>query len=271
MNTKLNKLKCKVYVIIFKSNTPAGKAFDVSLLLVILINMLLVMLDSFENIHDKYGLFFYYAEWVITFIFLIEYILRIWSVNSKWKYILSFYGIIDILAILPPFISLFIPGTQFLISIRTLRLLRIFSIFQMSDYTRQSKFLLQSISKSWSKIAVFMLAVFTAIVVIGTLMFLIEGPENGYENIPISIYWTIVTITTVGYGDIAPVTLIGKFIASITMLIGYSIIAVPTGLITAEAIRQKKIESIKCPRCFTENEKDSNYCKNCGEKLKTID
>jgi len=271
MNTRLNKLKCKVYVIIFKSNTPAGKAFDVALLAVILINMMLVMLDSFEGVHEKYGMQLYVTEWIITSLFLIEYLLRIWSVNSKWKYILSFYGIIDVLAILPPFISLFIPGTQFLIAIKTLRLLRIFSIFQMSDYTKQSRLLLQSIGRSWSKIAVFMLAVFTAIIVIGTLMFLIEGPENGYSNIPVSIYWTIVTITTVGYGDIAPVTMIGKFIASITMLIGYSIIAVPTGLITAEAIRQKKDENIKCPRCFTENGKDFNYCKYCGEKLKTFD
>lgn len=269
MRTKTDILKDKLYCIIFKSNTPAGKTFDVVLLIIIIINMILVMFDSISEYHQSYGFYFYIAEWIITIIFLIEYLLRIWIIHKKSKYIFSFYGIIDLLAILPSFISLVIPGTQYMIAIRTLRLLRIFSIFQMSNYTIQSRILLQSIVNSRTKIYVFLLTVFTAIVVIGTLMFLIEGPENGFDNIPISIYWTIVTITTVGYGDISPITGLGKFIASITMLIGYAIIAVPTGLITAEVIKQKDDTKI-CPRCFTKNGRDFNYCKNCGEKIKNI-
>jgi voltage-gated potassium channel len=267
MKDRIEKIKCDLYVIIFKSNTPLGKLFDVWLLIIILLNLALVMIDSLEGIHEKHRDILYVLEWIITAIFLTEYLLRIWILNKKAKYIFSFYGLVDLLAILPSFIGIFVTGTHFLAVIRTLRLLRIFSIFQLKNYTQQSNILIKSIVNSWSKISVFLLTVITTITVIGTMMYLIEGPENGFTNIPVSIYWTIVTITTVGYGDISPATPLGQFIASITMIIGYAIIAVPTGIITAEAIKQKP-GSAKCPRCFTENGKDYNYCKSCGLLLK---
>lgn len=262
----VRRLKNKIYVIIFKSNTRKGKLFDVALLLVILVNLLAVMFDSVEYYHDNYGTVLKIVEWVITGLFIIEYFFRIWVLNRKAKYIFSFYGIVDLLAILPSFIGLFIAGTHLLVVIRTLRLLRIFSIFQMNNYTRQGNILIRSLRSSWSKISVFLLSVIAVITVLGTLMYLIEGAENGFSNIPISIYWTIVTITTVGYGDISPVTPVGQIIASITMMLGYAIIAVPTGIITAEALNQNK-GNVACPRCKTENEKGSNYCKKCGERL----
>jgi len=264
----VNHIKKKLYLIIFKSNTRWGKVFDVSLLMVILINLLAVMFDSIEYYKTNYGLLLSLIEWIITGLFVIEYALRIWVLNKKSKYIFSFYGVVDLLAILPSFIGLFIAGTHFLVVIRTLRLLRIFSIFQLSNYTKQGNIIIKSIASSWSKISVFLLSVFVIITVIGTLMYLIEGAENGFTNIPISIYWTIVTITTVGYGDISPATPIGQFIASIAMIIGYAIIAVPTGIITAETLNQKN-KSIKCFKCFCDdNDGDSNYCKVCGEVLK---
>ncbi len=264
----LRQLKNKIYVIIFKSNTRKGKLFDVALLLVILVNLLAVMFDSIDFYHDTYGTVLRIVEWVITGLFLIEYVFRIWVLNKKAKYIFSFYGVVDLLAILPSFIGLFVVGTHFLVVIRTLRLLRIFSIFQMSNYTHQGNILIRSLRNSWSKISVFLLSVISVIVVLGTTMYLIEGAENGFSNIPISIYWTIVTITTVGYGDISPITPVGQIIASITMMLGYAIIAVPTGIITAETLKQKK-QSVTCPRCFSkDNDTDSNYCKVCGEKLK---
>ncbi|MDD4217684.1 MAG: ion transporter [Bacteroidales bacterium] len=266
-NTNVNRIKNRLYVIIFKSNTRWGKLFDVILLFVILINLLAVMFDSIEYYKTNYGTWLRIIEWIITGLFTIEYGLRIWVLNKKSKYIFSFYGLVDLLAILPSFIGLFIAGTHLLTVIRTLRLLRIFSIFQLSNYTKQGNIIIKSITNSWSKISVFLLSVFVVITVIGTLMYLIEGADNGFTNIPISIYWTVVTITTVGYGDISPITPVGQFIASITMIIGYAIIAVPTGIITAETLNQKN-QSVKCFKCFcNENDEDSNYCKVCGEKL----
>lgn len=268
MRLNIDRIKCRLYVIIFKSNTKPGKAFDVALLGVIMLNLAVVMLDSISSIHDRFGNVLYFFEWFITGVFLLEYVLRIWIINHKLKYIISFYGLIDLLSILPSFIGLIFPGAHFLSVIRTLRLLRIFSIFQLSDYSQQGNLLIRSIVRSWSKISVFLLSVISAITVIGTMMYLIEGEQNGFTSIPVSIYWTIVTITTVGYGDISPVTPLGQFIASITMVIGYAIIAVPTGIITAEAIKPDKAK-IKCPRCLsTDIDSDSNYCKVCGNKLK---
>ncbi len=264
----IRRIKNKIYVIIFKSNTRKGKLFDIALLLVILVNLLTVMFDSIEYYHNYYGTALNIIEWVITGLFIIEYFFRIWVLNRKAKYIFSFYGVVDLLAILPSFIGLFVVGTHFLVVVRTLRLLRIFSIFQMNNYTRQGNILIRSLRSSWSKISVFLLSVISVITVLGTLMYLIEGAENGFSNIPISIYWTIVTITTVGYGDISPVTPAGQIIASITMMLGYAIIAVPTGIITAETLKQRK-QIVTCPRCFCkENDSDSNYCKICGEVLK---
>ncbi|MBN2778084.1 MAG: ion transporter [Bacteroidales bacterium] len=267
-NASRSNLKNRLYVIIFKSNTPAGKLFDVALLVVIIVNLLAVMFESIDYYRSNYGYWLRAIEWMITALFTIEYALRIWVLNKKSKYIFSFYGIVDLLAILPSFIGLFIAGTHLLVVIRTLRLLRIFSVFQLSNYTKQGNFILRSIASSWSKISVFLLSVIAVITVIGTLMYLIEGAENGFKNIPISIYWTIVTITTVGYGDISPATPAGQFLASIAMIIGYSIIAVPTGIITAEAMKSKK-QSITCPRCFSDkNTEENNYCSTCGFLLK---
>lgn len=264
----LNCFKSKLYVIIFKSNTPAGKLFDIALLVVIIVNLLAVMFDSIDYYRQNYGYWLRVIEWIITALFTIEYAIRIWVLNKKTKYIFSFYGVVDLLAILPSFIGLFIAGTHLLVVIRTLRLLRIFSIFQLSNYTRQGNVILKSIANSWSKISVFLLSVISVITIIGTLMYLIEGAEHGFKNIPVSIYWTIVTITTVGYGDISPATPAGQFLASIAMIIGYAIIAVPTGIITAEAMKSKKT-TVTCPRCFSDkNTEDSNYCSVCGLSLR---
>ncbi len=268
--TKRDKTKNRLYVIIFKSNTKRGRFFDVLLLLVILINLLAVMFDSVESYHKEYGSILKIVEWTITGLFIIEYGLRIWVLNKKSKYIFSFYGVIDLLAILPSFLGLFFIGTHFLAIIRTLRLLRVFSVFQLSNYTKQGNILIKSMRNSWSKLSVFLLSVITIITVVGTLMYLIEGAENGFRNIPVAIYWTIVTITTVGYGDISPGTPLGQFLASLTMIIGYAIIAVPTGIITAEAIKQNS-KSVTCPQCFNkENDTESNYCRQCGFKLKKL-
>lgn len=262
----------KLHSIIFESNTKAGKAFDVGLLIVIVASILIVMLDSIVSYHQQYGHLFLTLEWIFTGLFTIEYILRILTLEKPLKYALSFMGMIDLLAILPSFLSLVIAGTQSLMVLRALRLLRIFRIFKLTHFLGEIRFLRSAIRASLNKITIFMLVVFTVVIILGSMMYLIEHGQNGFSSIPDSIYWSIVTITTVGYGDISPVTPLGKFFASVIMFIGYAIIAVPTGIVTSEmtaAMRHKQEQHEACPACGREgHDVDASFCKHCGNRLK---
>lgn len=268
-----NQLRKRLYRIIFEADTPSGKNFDVFLIVLIVLSIIAVLLESVPKLHSQYGHQLYIAEWVITFFFSIEYFFRIWVVKHPSKYIFSFYGIIDLLAILPSFLGLFFAGAQGLMIIRGIRLLRIFRLFKLTRYTSEADTLLRALKASRIKISVFLFAIFTIVIVIGTLMYLVEGEENGYTSIPKGIYWAIVTLTTVGYGDIAPATNLGQFIASLVMILGYGIIAVPTGIVTAEFAKDKwtkKLHSRSCSNCLKEDlDPDAVYCKHCGEKLET--
>ena len=256
---------------IYESNTAAGKAFDIGLLIVIIASILVVMLDSVEIYHNKYGDIFYTLEWAFTILFTIEYILRLVSISKPWRYIVSFLGIIDLLAIIPSYLSIFFVGAQSLLVLRALRLLRIFRIFKLTHFLTEMEFLRTALASSLKKISIFMLVVLSLVIILGSVMYLVEGKENGFTSIPESIYWAIVTITTVGYGDISPVTPWGKFIASIMMFIGYGIIAVPTGIVTTEmalAVRSKKDKNETCPGCGKEgHDKDAVFCKYCSTML----
>lgn len=260
--------KSRLNIIIFGTNTREGRLFDLILLLSIVISVIIVLLDSVVAISGRYRTFFQAAEWTFTILFSLEYILRIITIQKPVRYIFSFYGIIDLLAVLPTYLSLLLAGGQYLIVIRILRLLRLFRILKLNRYLGASSFLWQSVYSSRYKIGVFLWFIFTIIVLMGAVMYLVEGPENGYKNIPESIYWAVVTLTTVGYGDIAPQTAVGKFIASIIMIMGYSIIAVPTGIISSEMYRLRKSDVQTCHRCGEEhNPSDARYCMRCGEKL----
>ncbi len=261
--------KTKLYDIIFEADTPPGKNFDIGLMVVILISIFLVMLESVSSINIAYGHSLHVAEWIITAIFTVEFILRIWVVKKPLKYIFSFYGVIDLLSILPTYLGLFMPGGQSLMVIRALRLLRVFRIFKISRYTKEGQSIAKALKASRPKISVFLFAVLMIVLIIGTIMYLVEGEANGFTSIPRSIYWAIVTITTVGYGDIAPHTGLGQLIASFAMILGYAIIAVPTGIVSAEfSKRNKNITTQVCPDCINEgHDTDATFCKFCGCRL----
>lgn len=270
----MGKTKERLFEIIFKADTRAGKAFDELLITAIIVSIIAVILDSVPEISDKHHNTFVIIEWVITIFFTVEYMLRILIVRKPLKYIFSFYGIIDLLATLPSYLGLIFSGGSSLLVIRALRLMRIFRVFKLSRYTMAGAIINRSLTESKAKIGVFLVAVFTVIIIIGTIMYLVEGPQNGFTSIPRGIYWTIVTITTVGYGDIAPVTALGQFIASLTMLTGYAIIAVPTGIVSAEMSHQSRLarrgkeNTPVCAGCGAyDNDEDASYCKHCGAKL----
>jgi voltage-gated potassium channel len=260
----------KLHDVIYESNTTAGKAFDVTLLIFILASILLVMLDSVNRYHVRYGRLFDILEWTFTILFTIEYILRLICIKKPLMYVRSFLGTIDLLAIIPSYLSIFFIGAQSLLVLRALRLLRIFRIFKLNHYLSEMDYLGSALRASLKKISIFMLVVLSLVIILGSVMYLVENGENGFDSIPDSIYWAIVTITTVGYGDISPVTPMGKFIASVIMIIGYGIIAVPTGIFTAEvamARRQSK-GTEACPNCGREgHDSNARYCKFCGSKL----
>ena len=262
----------QIYTVIFESDTRAGKAFDVALLIFIILSVLVVMLDSIQQLHDDYGTIFYFLEWFFTIIFSIEYILRLVSAPKASRYATSFLGIIDVLSILPTFLSLLLVGAQTLLVLRVLRLLRIFRIFKLNHFLVEMKFLGEALSNSARKISIFMLCVVFLVIILGSLMYIVEGSENGFTNIPTSIYWAIVTITTVGYGDISPITPFGKLLASVIMLLGYGILAVPTGIVTSEmafSLRQKQSTKKICNHCdYKKNDADARFCKICGDELK---
>lgn len=256
---------------IYESNTTAGKVFDITLLVLIMASIIIIMLDSVPAYKHRYGHIFDILEWSFTAIFTLEYILRLVSIKMPWRYITSFLGIIDLLAIIPSYLSIFFAGAQSLLVLRALRLLRVFRIFKLTHFLTEMQFLNMAIRSSLKKISIFMLVVLTLVIILGSVMYLVEGEKNGFKSIPDSVYWAIVTITTVGYGDISPVTPLGKFIASIMMFIGYGIIAVPTGIVTTEmavAARARKPGHESCPGCGKEgHERDAEYCKYCGSKL----
>lgn len=265
----LSKLSARErwYEIIFEADTREGRLFNVVLLVCILASILIIILESVAAIRQDYGAVLRGLEWTFTIIFTIEYFARIWTLNKKKKYIFSFFGIIDLLSILPSYLALFISGTHSLMVIRSLRLLRIFRIFKLSRYVGEGQNLARALKSSQHKITVFLVFILTSVVIAGTIMYLVEGPEHGFSSIPVSIYWAIVTMTTVGYGDIAPETSLGQTIASIIMIMGYGIIAVPTGIVSAEMISLKKTEITTqvCPHCLKEgHDADAVYCKYCG-------
>lgn len=261
----------RLHNLIYESNTPAGKAFDIALLLLIISSIVVVMLDSIKSYDQKYSRLFHILEWVFTVLFTIEYVLRLISIKKPLRYVFSFLGLIDLLAIIPSYLSIFFAGSQSLLVLRALRLLRVFRIFKLTHFLTEADFLKTAIKGSLKKISVFMLVVFSLVIILGSVMYLVEKGQNGFNTIPDSIYWSIVTITTVGYGDISPVTSTGKFIASIIMLIGYGIIAVPTGIITTEmtlAVRRRKYGHETCPGCGKEgHDHDARFCKYCGTVL----
>jgi voltage-gated potassium channel len=257
--------------IIFGSETLKGKVFDLGLSVCILLSVLVVMLESVDFIHKRYTEALFIAEWFFTVLFTIEYALRLITVRRPWLYFKSFFGLVDLLAILPSYLILLMPGGQGLLSIRILRLLRIFRIFKLSEYLSEAQLMMAALNKSVRKITVFLYAVLMLVVVCGTLMYVVEGSEAGFTSIPVSIYWAIVTLTTVGYGDISPHTPLGQFLASLIMIMGYGIIAVPTGIYSAELIKSygpEKIRNDACPDCGkTGHDFDAEFCKYCGHQL----
>lgn len=269
-STKKIPWKHRLHEIIYEADTKEGKLFDIILLIAIIASIVLVMLESIESFDTKYHDFLNMGEWIITILFSIEYILRIVSINKSFKYIFSFYGIIDLLSTVPKYLSFFIVGSQSLVAFRALRLLRVFRILKLARYIGASNKLIEAMKASRAKIAVFLFFVLIICIILGTVMYLVEGAENGFTNIPKSIYWAIVTLTTVGFGDIAPQTPLGQFIASIIMILGYAIIAIPTGIVSSEMTKKASLDTNTqaCPSCLKAGHKDGAiFCHSCGSKL----
>lgn len=270
---KMSSRKDKLRQIIFEVNTPAGRAFDVALLILILASITILMLESVQDINVVWKSVFFTLDWIITGLFTIEYFLRIWISGKKREYILSFYGLIDLFAILPTYLSLIFIGSHALAAIRVLRLLRVFRVLKLVQFMGEARKLRAALKTSSQKIVVFLFFVIIVSVFVGTLMFMIEGRENGFTSIPRSIYWAIVTLTTVGYGDIAPQTTLGQLLAMILMIMGYGVIAVPTGLVTADLVKQNADKNSTgtnraCRGCGnTRNETNYKYCYECGTRL----
>ena len=262
--------RAKVHEIIFGADTPAGKAFDIALIVTILLSVVAVMLESVAPVRARYGSVLRITEWVITVVFTIEYILRLLCVGQPARYARSFFGIVDLLAILPTYISFFIPGAQALAVVRVLRILRVFRVLKLVQYVQEARVLRQALANSGRKILVFLFVVFTIVIIVGAMMYLVEGEAAGFTSIPLSVYWAVVTLTTVGYGDIAPVTALGQFLSALLMIVGYGIIAVPTGIVTTELVRgqQGEMTTKACHECSLEgHDADAKHCKGCGAKL----
>lgn len=269
--------KSKLHEIIYEADTPAGKLFDIVLFLLIILSVILVMLESVDEVDQKHHKLLLSLEWGITIFFSLEYIARLISIKKPWKYVFSFYGIIDFLSTIPLYLSYILAGSQVLLAVRAFRLLRIFRILKLVKFIGEANQLKDALRASRTKIAVFIYVVVILSVILGTLMYIVEGDEAGFTSIPRSIYWTIVTLTTVGYGDIAPQTNLGQLLATIIMILGYGIIAVPTGIVTAEFSRSRKgkegphivhVNTQACPNCSVEGHRDdATHCYNCGHPL----
>ncbi len=264
--------KSKLHQIIYEADTQKGKLFDVVLLILILLSVVFVMIESVRGLSPWVYDYLYIGEWVITIFFTFEYIARVITVKKPSSYIFSFYGIIDFLSTIPLYLSFILVGSNYLLTVRALRLLRVFRILKITRYIGESNKLKKALIDSRPKILVFLFAVLIVAIIAGTLMYLIEGEESGFKSIPISVYWCIVTLTTVGFGDIAPVTPLGQFLATVIMIMGYGIIAVPTGIVSAEYTRKKDdyvhVNSQACPNCnASKHRDDANYCHKCGEHL----
>lgn len=264
-------LRARLHEIVFESNTPAGRAFDVGLLWAIFISVTAVMLDSVAHIRAEYGPVLRAVEWCFTVLFTVEYLLRLYAVRYPLRYATSFFGLVDLLAILPTYLSVLIPGTHTLLVVRVLRLLRVFRVLKLVNFLGEAEVLLTALRSSRPKITVFLGAVLSTVVIMGAVMYLVEGEASGFDSIPRGMYWAIVTMTTVGFGDITPRTVAGQFIASVLMILGYGIIAVPTGIVSVElaaATRRAAIHPQACPGCGAEgHDPDAVFCKRCGTRL----
>jgi voltage-gated potassium channel len=275
MNTPINNKPQRswrevLFEVIFEADTPAGKWFDIALILCIALSVIAVMLDSVGSVRAKYAGLLLTVEWFFTILFTVEYILRLVCVITPMRYAVSFFGIVDLLAILPTYMSLLIFSSRYLAVVRVLRVLRIFRVLKLGHHTKEATLLKKALLASRRKIIVFLFVVLTLVVIIGSLIYMIEGEENGFTSIPRSVYWAVVTLTTVGYGDISPNTSAGQFLAAIVMILGYSIIAVPTGIVTAQISQayKGKPTSQVCPKCCAEgHDADAKHCKLCGTKL----
>jgi voltage-gated potassium channel len=262
--------RLRLHTVIFEADTAAGKAFDVALIVSILLSVAVVMADSVQSLHVRYAPVFYALEWFFTVLFTIEYILRLLCVRRPASYARSFFGIVDLLAILPTYVSILVPGSRHLMAIRLLRVLRVFRVFKLAPYVGEARMLMRALRASRRKIMVFLFTVLILVTVLGSLIYVVEGGENGFTSIPVSVYWAVVTLTTVGYGDISPQTGLGQAIASVIMILGYSIIAVPTGFVSVEMVQMNAgdLNTQSCPNCSAGgHDGDAAYCKYCGARL----
>ena len=262
--------RLRLHELIFEADTPAGKFFDIALILAIILSIIAVMFESVAEIRNEHGHLLNVIEWIFTILFTMEYGLRIISLGQPWRYIRSFYGLVDLIAILPTYISMIVPGSQYLMVIRVLRLLRIFRVLKLAQYLNEAEYLLKAMRASARKISVFLFAILTLVLIFGSLMYIIEGNEGGFTSIGVSCYWAITTLTTVGYGDLSPQSPLGRAVASIIMIMGYGVIAVPTGIVTAELVAPitGKVSTQACPDCGAEKHSyDAIHCKYCGTEL----
>ena len=269
VNSSAKSFRTRVYETIYEADTRAGRTFDLWLIVAIALSVAVVMADSVTGLQARYGAWLRIAEWVFTILFTIEYALRLWSAHHPLRYAASPLGIIDLIAILPAYLSLLVPAGRFLLIVRILRVIRVFRILKLTHFVGEGTALAGALRASRHKISIFLVGVLSAVVVIGSLMYLIEGPRSGFSSIPTSIYWAIVTLTTVGYGDLAPVTTLGKMFASLVMIMGYGIIAVPTGIVSAELVRgHGPVSTQVCRRCLAGNHAaDARFCRICGHSL----
>ena len=264
-------LRDRIRIIIFEADTKAGRRFDVTLIGMILLSVLTVMLDSVPQINAKYGQQLYYAEWFFTVLFTVEYAVRLWRIEHSWGYAKSFYGVVDLLSVLPTYLSLWFPGAQFFLAVRILRVLRVFRVLRMVRYVGEAELIAQALAASRRKIIVFVASVLALMVIFGALMYVVEGGTNpAFASIPHSIYWAVTTMTTVGYGDITPTTPLGQSLASFIMIMGYGIIAVPTGIVTLELneANRRQANTRTCSDCSAEgHSREASYCWRCGAPL----
>ena len=274
LDKPLSGWRLRLYTIVFEADTRAGRLFDQALIFIILFSIAVVMADSVQSLHAAYGHVLTVLEWIFTLLFTVEYIARLLCVRRPLQYARSFFGVIDLLAVLPTYLALFFPGLHALLDVRVLRLLRVFRVFKLTAYVTEYQSLARALAASGRKIMVFLSAVLMLVLIMGTVMYVVEGPVNGFTSIPTSIYWAISTVTTVGFGDITPKTDLGRLIASFMMLLGWGILAVPTGIVMAEMAAQRQLHQVKlpttrsCHECLTEGHAaDASFCLNCGAKL----